>query len=217
MARSASRRRAVVLLGFAAALILRLILAPAAEDPVGDETDAPRELLPAGDLVESSGIRIRMPEGWRRAKELETPSRLFHFVGDGRGLSAFDEKGGPLQIGLSVERFPNDKSVEARIEALKREVKVAPQRTVIGDVETAEVKLDGDRKGTMLYAIFDKDGRRKSFYEILIVPHPQSGTCVVTGWIVASRDSTLPRRGSVLEKRLAAFVQSIDYVRQMHD
>ena len=205
--------------GGAAVVAAGLVAASAGHSPAAHTTGPStrpadpgdrREMLPpAGKPVEASGIRLAVPEGWGRFTALEQGSRVVHLVGDGKGLPAVDERGGPLQVGLSIERFAGDATVDARVESLTAESKAAPGRTLVGQVETETVKLAGGADGRMMYVTFDKGRGRKSFYEKLVVADPRGGTWVVTGWIVASADSTLPRRGSVLEKRLLPYVQSL--------
>ena len=199
----------IMVLGIGASLGAWYIYAkPSDAKETGGKQESSRQLLLPGKPIEEKGFSIDVPKNWRRFKPGERGSRVLHLVGDGMGLPPVDEKGGPLQVGLSVERFQVEESVETRVDHLKVEASHAPGRVLIGEIETEPIKLNGGVDGTMIYTTFEKAPNRKSFYEKLVVADPTGGTWVVTGWIVASPNSTLPRLGSALEKRLGSYVKS---------
>jgi hypothetical protein len=66
----------------------------------GDET--PWEVVLVG-----SG-RIAVPRGWRKFDKIK-PNMPLYRQGDGLGVLARDETNASLQIGLTVEKFPNTK------------------------------------------------------------------------------------------------------------
>ena len=167
-----------------------------------------QNLLPPGKPVAERTFTIDVPKDWSRFKPAETGTRSIYLIGDGHGVSPLDETGRPLQVGLSVERFPNDQSVQARVDLLKAETLQAPGRKLIGEVVIEAAKLKDGQDGTLMYSRFDKAPNRKSLYEKFIVADPKAGTWVVTGWIVTGPDSTLPLRDSALEKRINSYVKS---------
>jgi hypothetical protein len=138
-------------------------------------------------------------------EEMESESTILHLIGDGMGLSPFDERGGPLRTGLSVERIAGRSAA-----ALTAELERASGRKLLRPVEKEEVELGGGARGTVLYTTFKKDGGGKGLYEQLVVADPREGAWLVTFWIVASTDSRLPARGSELEARLAWYLRSFE-------
>ena len=130
--------------------------------------------------------------------------------GDGIGVPSVDETGAPLQIGLTVERFP---AAEQSTETIGRElVKGAtkdPRLEKVGKESVEAVKLFDQTEATLVTTEFIKSGNRRSLQIKLIGKDAAGQIWIVSGFLVGGRDSKWPTPTSKLGAWLRAHVISL--------
>jgi hypothetical protein len=172
------------------------------------------ELLPGGERITTSEFSVVVPTGWKNDSQFNTATKKLFIVGDGKGVPIFDDMGSPLQLGMEVEHFSEKDTLANRIKLLTEDARTAPARKLESEPEIEEVQLTGDTQALLMHVEMIKEEYRRSLY-MKLVAQDQAGTIwVTTGWIVASKESKLPRKDSVLAKRMRTFVQSFELAKK---
>lgn len=134
--------------------------------------------------------------------------------GDGIGVPAVDETGAPLQIGLTVEKFPPAKeSTETIARELAKGATKNPQLEMVGKELVEAVKLFDQTAATLVTTEFIKAGSRRSLQMKLIGKESNGQIWIVTGFLVGGKDSTCPTPKSKLGTWLRAHVVSLTLTR----
>ncbi|MGH8622416.1 MAG: hypothetical protein ACRET3_09780 [Burkholderiales bacterium] len=130
--------------------------------------------------------------------------------GDGIGVSAVDETGAPLQIGLTVEKFPPARESTATIaRELARSATRNPQLEMVGKESVEAVQLFDKTATTLVTTEFIKAGSRRSLQMKLIGKDRKGQIWIVTGFLVGGKDSKWPTPTSKLGAWLRAHVVSL--------
>src|SRR5687768_16364727 len=113
-------------------LAVLLIVMPALVAAAQDKpTTVPGADNGAQQIVKDADFAVAVPTGWR--DNFRAPPRFAMFRnGDGIGVPMTDEAGEPLQVGLTIERFRTEKSVDNILDDLEQAAKSVPQLQLIG-------------------------------------------------------------------------------------
>lgn len=153
--------------------------------------------------------KIAVPKGWRTFDGLQPTMPIFR-QGDGMGVSTVDETGAPVQIGLTVERFP---PATEGTEAIAKEIALGASRNPnlkpVGNETVEALELSDRTKATLITTEFIKASTRHSFYLKLVAKSDSGDVWVATGYIVAGRNSSWPTAKSSLAAWLRAHVISL--------
>jgi hypothetical protein len=109
---------------------------------------------------------------------------------------------------MEVEHYTAKETIEDRIKILTEDARTAPQRTLAAEPIIENVQLADGTKASLMIVEQIKQGGRRSLYMKLLVQDEAGTTWAITGWIVASRDSFLPKKDSGLAKMMMSFLQS---------
>lgn len=163
----------------------------------------------AWDIVTTGSVRLAIPKGWRNFDGMQ-PAMVIFRQGDGIGVPSFDETGSPLQIGITVERFPPS---ERSLDVIAAETAAGAER----DPRLKRIKKDymeslalSDRTAAVFTSSeFTKSSMRRSLQMKLFTKVSDGTIWVVSGYIVGGKDSTLPARESAFALWLRAHMVSV--------
>ena len=158
-------------------------------------------------VVDSAQIAV--PKGWRSMDGIRRTMPI-HRQGDGIGVPARDETGAPLQIGLTVERFPPaTESTETIAQELARGAARTRELELVGKESVQAVELSDQTPATLLITEFIKSGTRRSLQTKLIAKDDEGQIWIVTGFLVGGKDSGWPTPESHLAIWLQAHITSL--------
>lgn len=166
------------------------------------------------DVAAAGEARIAVPKGWRR---LDNPTRhmLAMWQGDGKGVPLLEDAGSPLQIGLTVERFPaSESSLKEIVNGLVTDASSNPRLELVGEPSTETVTLSDGREAMLLTAEFIKERRRRSLQMKLVAKGADSTVWTASGYLVGGKQSKWPTAESGLAKWLRAHVLSLSLDRE---
>ncbi|MDK1031744.1 MAG: hypothetical protein QGD94_07040 [Planctomycetia bacterium] len=162
-----------------------------------------------GERYVTGEFALVIPRGWRNMKDLAFRNIVLYLNGDGIGAAALDETRSPLQIGMTVEKFPNTTdSLDEGIARLIVGAKRAPRVELIGDAHVESYILSDGTEARLLVTEFIKERYRRSLQMKLIAKDRDSNGWVASAWIVGSKDSGVPSKGSTLAAKMRAHVVS---------
>jgi len=171
--------------------------ADSSAQPVGWET------------VTADTAKIAVPKEWRNMDGIEG-TRPIYRQGDGIGVPSTDETGAPMQIGLTVEKFPISKeSTETIARELAKGATNNPQLVMVGKESVESIKLSDQTATTLVTTEFIKSGSRRSLYMKLIGKDGNGQVWVVTGYLVSGKGSKWPTPKSKLATWLRAHLVSL--------
>ena len=190
--------------------VLPLIAASPARSADGT-AEAPWELVAVG-----PGI-IAVPRGWRNFDNIQ-PGMVLYRSGDGIGVPALDETKAPLQIGLTVEKFPGAKGpIQNIMNRLIQRAQRAPRLELVGKESVESIELSDGTEALLLTAEFIKEGRRRSLQIKLVVKDTDSTAWIVSGHLVGAKESKWPTPESGLAKWLRAHLTSLNWDQRKFD
>jgi hypothetical protein len=161
------------------------------------------------DLVSADSAAIAVPKDWRRFDGMQ-PTMPIYRQGDGIGVPSVDETGAPVQIGLTVEKFPPEADdTDAIAREITKGAALNPELKMVGQGKFEALVLSDRRKATLVTTEFLKGTQRRSYYMKLVTKGDSGEVWVATGYIVAGRDSELPNPKSALAVWLRAHVVSL--------
>jgi hypothetical protein len=166
------------------------------------------------EAAKGEGFALIVPRGWRSFDR--PPGRMkLHLTGDGIGVPMVDETGAPLQIGMTVECFPNTKDAPADgAAALVKNAKRNPRMELVGKETTEKVTLADKSEGLLLVMEFIKDGSRRSLQMKMLVKDSKDNGWVVSGFLVGGKESKWPTHNGVLiawlKSHMTSFVLDAD-------
>jgi hypothetical protein len=161
------------------------------------------------ETASAESAKIAVPKGWRSRDGIKATMPLFR-QGDGIGVPAVDETGAPLQIGITVERFPPaEQSIETIVSELAKGATKNPQLEMVGKEAVEAVKLFDQTQAVLLTMEFLKTANRRSLQMKLIAKDGRGEIWIVSGFLVGSRDSKWPTANSKLGSWLRAHVTSL--------
>ena len=161
------------------------------------------------ETVTADSAKIAVPKGWRSMDGLKRTMPIFR-QGDGIGVPALDESGAPLQIGLTVEKFPPaSETTEAIAQELAKNATKNPQLELVGKESIEAVKLFDATAATLLTMEFIKTGNRHSLQLKLIAKDREGQIWIVSSFLVGGKASTWPTPKSKLAVWLRAHVVSL--------
>lgn len=138
------------------------------------------------------------------------PTMPIYRQGDGIGVPGVDETGAPLQIGLTVEKFPAaEESTETIAKELARIATKNPQLKIVGKESVEPVKLSDQTAATLLTAEFIKEGSRRSLQMKLVAKDSKGQLWIATGFLVGGEESKWPTPKSKLGMWLRAHLVSL--------
>jgi hypothetical protein len=164
--------------------------------------------LPETEILVENQFTLSVPKGWRSQKSLLSSNMLLFMLGDGKGLPALDENGSPLQVGITVERFATEETLDEGIAALVKAAKQASQLRIAAEPTVEETQLRGKTRAKVLTTEFIKPSGRRSLQLKVCLKGRESDAWVVSGWVVAGERSVLPKPDSDLAKRLRALLKT---------
>ena len=161
------------------------------------------------ETVTADTAKIAVPKEWRNMDGIEG-TRPIYRQGDGIGVPSTDELGTPMQIGLTVEKFPpSEESTETIARELVKGATNNPQLVVVGKESVESIKLSDQTATTLVTSEFIKSRTRRSLYMKLIGKDGKGQVWVVTGYLVSGKGSTWPTPKSQLATWLRAHVVSL--------
>lgn len=166
------------------------------------EDQTPWEVVPVG------SANVAVPRGWRSLDKIK-PTMPVYRQGDGVGVPAMDETKAPLQIGMTVEKFPGTReSVKEIMRGLVEGAKKAPRLELVGKESVQDIKLADGTEAMLLKAEFIKEGTRRSLQMKLVAKDAESNAWIVSAHLVGGKESKWPTPDSRLAKWLEAHVTS---------
>lgn len=149
---------------------------------------------------------IIVPGKWTDDGEFGTMK--LYMVGDGRGFPVI-EKGNPIQVGLSVDKYVNDtQSFDDFVTELSANITSDRRLEIIEKDIIKSIKLADGTEGSILVILMKKFPRRQRV-QIKLVARKNATECwVVTGWIVGGEKSEIAKMGSPEMKRLLDYIKS---------
>jgi hypothetical protein len=170
--------------------------------PADKDGETPWEVVPIGTA------RIAVPRGWRSMDKIK-PTMPVYRQGDGIGVPALDETKAPLQIGMTIEKFPGKReSVKEIMRGLVEGAKKAPRLELVGKESVQDLKLADGTEAMLLKAEFIKEGSRRSLQMKLVAKDADANAWIVSAHLVGGKDSKWPTPDSRLVKWLEAHVIS---------
>jgi hypothetical protein len=161
------------------------------------------------EIVTADTAKIAVPREWRNMDGIEVMRPIYR-QGDGIGVPSTDELGAPMQIGLTVEKFPvSEESTEIIAKELVKGATNNPQLVVVGNESVESIKLSDQTATTLITTEFIKSRSRRSLYMKLIGKDGKKQVWVVTGYLVSGKGSTWPTPKSKLATWLRAHVVSL--------
>lgn len=148
-----------------------------------------------------------VPSGWRDQK---MPGIVLYLQGDGIGVPLVDETGDPIQIGLTIERYVNQKGTA--LEGARQNAAAAkrnPRLEPVKDPSVEEIKLSDGTPAAYLSVEFIKEGSRRSLQQKVFAKDANSTGWVAIGWIVCGKDSELLEKVPQLPRLLRAHIESL--------
>ena len=128
--------------------------------------------------------------------------------GDGIGVPPVDETGSPLQIGLTVERFPNTKqSPKEGAEALLKNAKRSGRLELVSNA-MEDITLADGTTAVLLTTEFIKEKHRRSLQMKLVTKDKDGNGWVTSAFLVGGKDSQWPTKDSAPATWLKAHVIS---------
>jgi hypothetical protein len=153
--------------------------------------------------------KVAVPKGWRSMDGIKRTMPIYR-QGDGIGVPAVDETGAPLQIGLTVERFPPaEESTETIAKELAKGSMKNPQLEMVGKESVEAINLADQTAATLVTTEFIKGGSRRSLQMKLIGKDSKGQVWIVTGFLVGGKESKWPTPKSKLGTWLRAHVVSL--------
>lgn len=163
----------------------------------------------AWETASADSAKVAVPNGWRSMDGIKRTMPIYR-QGDGIGVPAADETGAPLQIGLTVEKFPVAKeSTETIARELVKSATKNPQLEMVGKESVEAIKLSDKTAATLVVTEFIKNGSRRSLQMKLIAKDSSGQIWIVTGFLVGDKDSKWPTPQSKLVTWLRAHVVSL--------
>jgi hypothetical protein len=161
------------------------------------------------EIVTADTAKIAVPREWRNMDGIEV-TRPVYRQGDGIGVPSTDETGAPMQIGLTVEKFPiSQESTETIAKELVKGATNNPQLVMVGKESAESIILSDQTAATLITTEFIKSGSRRSLYMKLIGKDSKGQVLVVTGYMVSGKGSTWPTPKSKLATWLRAHLVSL--------
>ena len=160
--------------------------------------DEPQEIIKADDFA------IASPRGWR--ENFRAPPQFVTFrQGDGIGVPKVDETKVPLQVGLTVERFRTNKSLDDIAADLDRAAKTVIGLKPIGERQQEKLKLADGADALLITTEFMREGRHTLQLK-LVAKNAQSNAFIVSAYAAGGKDSTWPTPASALAQWLRGHV-----------
>lgn len=160
------------------------------------------------EIVRFDAAALAVPQNWRM---LPSRSRQMLTVrsGDGIGVPAADETGEPLQIGLTVERFPAGKdSLDVGLEQVVKSAQSNPRLEVVGKESVEKLKLTDGTAAVLATMEFVKDDGRHSLQLKLLSKDDRDNGWIISAFLVGGKASKLPTPKSELAQWLRSYVVS---------
>lgn len=154
----------------------------------------------------AGGLAMFIPSGWRNLDELPGP---LYLNGDGL-LTPPADKDGPIQVGIAIERYPNQRG--AAIEGARQNLaagKNNPRLRTLGEGMVEQIKLTDGTDAAYLSIEFIKDGSRRSLQQKVFAKDGNSTGYVILGWIVTAKDSRFLDDHPQAAALLRAYLQSL--------
>ena len=189
--------------------------------PVGGQAPTPPTTKPTtapatkpvptveGDRHVTDEFAMIVPRGWRSLDMLISAKNRLYLNGDGIGAPAIDETGSPVQIGMMVERYPNTTDTVRRgAERLLANAKRNPRLKLIGKARIESLRLSDGTEAALLTTEFIKSGSRRSLQMKLLAKDAASNGWVVSGFLVAGKNSNIPKPDSPQAQTLRAHLRT---------
>jgi hypothetical protein len=159
--------------------------------------------------VASSGkVSVAVPKDWRSFDGIQ-PAMVIYRQGDGIGVPMVDETGAPLQIGITVEKFPpSEDSIEVIAKKTSEGALRDPRMQIAADDIVEPLTLSDQTKAVYLTKQLIKSVHRRSLQMKLFTKDPEGNVWVVSGYIVGGKDSRTPTPKSPLALWLRAHLAS---------
>ena len=156
----------------------------------------------------SNDFNMIIPIGWREMP-FTAGAIVFFLNGDGLGFPAIDDTGSPLQVGMTVEKFPNlTNTLDEWGKNLANGYKADPRLELKKRKIENNITLSDGLKASLLLFEFIKSNSRQSLQMKLFSKDQYSNGWVVSAWLVGGKGSKIPRIDSENRKFLEVFLKS---------
>jgi hypothetical protein len=189
-----------------------------ASKPSTNPASEPAE-SPYWKVIKLYGYVIAVPKSWPQQAIPGTANLTF--VGDGIAAPAKDEKGGPIQVGLSIEPgalATTDSPAVIAKQDQQKAAKQAPQTIlytnqaqskVLSSELVPKLKLSDGAEAAFTRTLMLSLGHRRNLQLKLFAKDKKSRCIVVTAWITTSVQSGFPNKSKDLERLLKAHLTSL--------
>lgn len=129
-------------------------------------------------------------------------------IGDGKGLPRTDGAG-PLQAGLTVDKYMNDKQSFADfVKESVANINNDPRLKILDKSVQENIKLTDGAVAGLFIVLMNKFPGRQSLQMKLVARNETDVCWVVTGWLVGSEKSEIATIGSPAMERLLAHMKT---------
>ncbi len=171
---------------------------------------APKAADEAGgcEVLHEKDFSVVLPRDWRKMDLAGTHYRVY-LNGDGMLTPIADATGQPIQVGLTIEPYPNQKGnvldgARRNVAAIDRN----PDLKRVGEPVYKEFKLSDGTPAVLVAVEFIKEKTRRSSYQKVFVVDKDSTGWVLSAWIVAGKDSDFAAKNPAITNILQAHVCS---------
>ncbi len=160
------------------------------------------------EVASSNTTSVGVPRDWRSFDGIQ-PAMVIYRQGDGIGVPMVDETGAPLQIGITVEKFPpSADSIDAIAKRTSEGALRDPRMQIAADDIVEPVTLSDQSGAVFLTKQLIKSVHRRSLQMKLFTKDAAGNVWVVSGYIVGGKDSRIPTPKSALALWLRAHLVS---------
>lgn len=177
-------------------------------------TSAPAKEDKPWQIIRDKEFTLGVPRGWRKIDMVLSRVHRLYMNGDGIGAPLMDETRAPIQIGMAVERYANQKVTA--VEGAKQNLKVLQLNRRLKPVAPGTVKefrLADGTDAAYLSVELIKGSSRRSFYQKVFAVDKNSTGWVVLGWIVCGKESEFLKKNPQLIAMLEAHLKSLSFAK----
>jgi hypothetical protein len=161
------------------------------------------------DVVNGKGFAIAIPSGWGPTIEMSPTMPLYCGGGDGVSSPIIDEMGSPLQVGMTVEHWPNLRaSLDERRKTQADAATKSDRLQLVGQPLVSSITLDDKMPAVLMVFEFIKENERHSLQIKLVANAPDGSAWCASGFLVGGVQSKWPTAKSELAQWLTSYVRS---------
>jgi hypothetical protein len=169
---------------------------------------------PLHQIIGGEDYAVAIPADWNLRSDMQPTMPVYA----GGSRPTVDENGSPLQIGLTVEHWPDvkkplDERRQIQVDAVAHAKALVP----VGEPIIQEVTLDDGTPALLMIHEFHKERGRHSLQIKLLANAPDGSAWCASGFLVGGLKSKVPTPTSDQAKWLVAYVRSFCFDRAKLD